>query len=40
MLEKFKKLGLRYATKEDIQNYPTYDKEIHGVKVFVIKGIQ
>ena len=32
MLEKFKKLGLRYATKEDIQNYPTYDKEIHGVK--------
>ena len=32
MLEKFKKLGLRYATKEDVQNYPTYNKEIHGVK--------
>ena len=26
--QKFKDLGLRYATEEDIQNYPTYNKNI------------
>ena len=30
--QQFLDLGLRYATEEDIQNYPLYNKKLHGEK--------